>query len=394
MRQFDVLVIGAGINGVGVAQAAAAQGYKVRVLEKHTMPGQETSAASSKLIHGGLRYLESMQLSLVRESLQEREWLLKQAPDLVQRLRFNIPIYHDTHRSRWTMHAGLSLYALLAGLQRHSFYHQVPSACWSQLEGLKTEGLMAVFQYQDAQTDDTALTQAVMASAQQLGAELQCGACFLQAEKTARQIVVRYQHEGKEHQLACRVLVNAAGPWVHSLNGKIDPVPALPMPDLIQGAHLSLATAVTQAYYLEAPQDQRAVFLLPWKGGALLGTTETVLTQEKDHYSLLPLEQEYLQTVYDYYFPSRSAHIVGAMAGVRVLAQGSSRIFNRGRDVSLQADHPARPRIVTIIGGKLTVYRRTANKVMRLLQGSLPATRALADTAKLKLSPVTKRQWP
>ncbi len=196
--RYDIVVIGAGINGVGVAQAAAAMGYRCLLLEKNAQPGLETSSRSSKLIHGGLRYLESFEWSLVRESLQERELLLKLAPELVTLQTFNIPVYSGTSRSRVALHTGLSLYALLSGLQPHSLYHRLKPAYWDRLEGLTTQNLKAVFQYQDAQTDDQALTRAVLASAISLGAEYQCNAEMLQATMLDQQLIIRYRQNHTE----------------------------------------------------------------------------------------------------------------------------------------------------------------------------------------------------
>ena len=163
--QYDLVVIGAGIHGVGVAQAAAAAGYSVLVLEQ-TGIASATSCRSSKLIHGGLRYLESGQLNLVRESLRERDILLRIAPQLVQLVPFYIPVYRHTARRPWQIRAGLALYAVLGNLRRHAWFAALPRVQWGNLDGLATENLQAVFRYQDAQTDDAALTQAVMRSAQ------------------------------------------------------------------------------------------------------------------------------------------------------------------------------------------------------------------------------------
>ncbi|MCR4301236.1 MAG: FAD-dependent oxidoreductase, partial [Sulfuricaulis sp.] len=175
---YDVAVIGGGIHGVGVAQAAAAAGYSVLLMEQNNL-GSGTSSRSSKLIHGGLRYLESAHFGLVRESLREREILLHIAPALVQRVPFYIPVYTATRRSPWKIRAGLSLYALLGGLSPETRFESVTRSRWQDLDGIATHGLRAVFRYEDAQTDDARLTQAVMQSAQSLGAELRCPANFL-----------------------------------------------------------------------------------------------------------------------------------------------------------------------------------------------------------------------
>jgi len=160
----DVLVIGAGVQGVGVAQAAAAAGYRVVQLERAQVAAG-TSSRSSKLIHGGLRYLETFQLRLVRESLRERAILLRIAPHLVELVPFFVPVYHDTTRAAWKVRSGLSLYALLGGLGAEARFQTVPQAAWETLDGLRTDGLRAVFRYMDGQTDDVALCRAVAASA-------------------------------------------------------------------------------------------------------------------------------------------------------------------------------------------------------------------------------------
>jgi glycerol-3-phosphate dehydrogenase len=175
--QYDIVVIGAGIQGVGVAQAAAAAGYSVLVLEQSGIAAG-TSSKSSKLIHGGLRYLETGQLGLVRESLRERALLLKLAPELVKLRHLHIPIYRTSSRSAFTIAAGLSLYKLLSGMSEDTRFRRLRRSEWQSLDGLKTEGLQQVFRYAEAQTDDAGLTEAVMHSAQQLGAELQMPARF------------------------------------------------------------------------------------------------------------------------------------------------------------------------------------------------------------------------
>ena len=221
----DVIVIGAGIHGAGVAQAAAAAGYSVQVLEK-TGIACATSCRSSKLIHGGLRYLESGQFGLVRECLRERDILLRIAPALVRLVPFHIPVYRATRRRPWKIRAGLSLYALLNRLQRPAWFTALPRRDWELLDGLATEDLQTVFRYHDAQTDDAALTRAVMHSAQILGAELICPGEFLGAQRTRQGYVVRYRTPQGEVECIGAALVNAAGPWAKAALARISP--ALP----------------------------------------------------------------------------------------------------------------------------------------------------------------------
>ncbi|MDH5612450.1 MAG: FAD-dependent oxidoreductase [Gammaproteobacteria bacterium] len=387
-EKYDVVIIGGGINGVGVAQAAAAMGYSVLLLEKNAQLALETSGRSSKLIHGGLRYLESLEFSLVRESLKERELLLKLAPDLVRLQTFNIPVYNDTSRSALTLRLGLSLYALFAGLNKKHFYHQVKSVNWSELDGLQTKNLKTVFQYSDAQTDDTALTRAVMASAIGLGAECQCEAEFVRANVDKDKVTIQYQKNGVLKTVTTSALVNASGPWVCPVNKRIFPQSTILKPDLIQGSHLLVKTAISQAYYLEAPQDKRAVFLLPWKSHALLGTTEHVYQGDPVGMHVLDEEKNYLLKVYEHYFPEHEQELLATTTGCRVLLPAGASLSKRSREIHFEVDDAMQPRVISIVGGKLTVYRQTAIKIMSVLRKTLPVKKVIADTARLKLTPI------
>ena len=387
-EHFDVVIIGGGIHGVGVAQAAACDGYSVRVLEQ-TGLASATSSGSSKLIHGGLRYLEGLHLSLVRESLRERTLLLNLAPDLVHLQAFHIPIYPDTSRRPMIIRAGLSLYALLGGLRPANRFRTLLPGEWQDLDGLDTRRLEAVYQYYDAQTDDAALTRSVMQSAANLGADLQCPAEFTAAEIAADGCTVHYSLDGVDCHCSASVLVNAAGPWINAVAGRIHPPPPTTAVDLIQGTHLVLEGCIEKGgYYLEAPADRRAVFLLPWKGRMLLGTTETVFTGDPADVAPLAGEETYLLETLQHYFPQRSQKVVERFAGLRVLPAAGSTVFARSRETHFETDDPRRPRIVAIYGGKLTGYRATAQRVMRLLHGTLPSRKPVANTARLVLKSV------
>ena len=384
---FDVVVIGGGIHGVGVAQAAACDGYSVLLLEQSGL-ASATSGSSSKLIHGGLRYLEGLHVSLVRESLHERALLLKLAPELVQLQAFHIPIYPETSRRPLTIRAGLSLYALLGGLHPANRFRALPPEEWQDLDGLATHRLQAVYRYYDARTDDAALTRAVMRSAAELGASLRCPAEFTAAEIAVDGCSVHYALNGVVTSCTARVLVNAAGPWLNAVAGRIRPPPSTIAVDLVQGTHLILEGRVEQGgYYLEAPADRRAVFLLPWKDRTLLGTTETVYTGDPAEVVPLASEEAYLLETLRHYFPQRPHTVVGRFAGLRVLPASGSSVFARSRETRFETDDPRHPRVVSIYGGKLTGYRVTAQRVMRLLHRTLPSRTPVANTAHLELTP-------
>ena len=384
MRDVDVCVIGGGIQGCGVAQAAAAAGYKSILLEQAAL-ASATSSRSSKLIHGGLRYLESGQFALVAKSLAERERLIRNAPELVRRVPFYIPIYKNSQRRPWQIALGLSVYAVLGRLQAGACYRKLDQGKWSTLDGLSQDGLQAVYQYWEAQTDDVQLTRAVMYSALQLGARLMCPAQFLAARRVGDRYQIDYRQGQNQDSLSSKVLINAGGPWVRDVHARLQSTVPIPDIDLVQGAHLILKqSAPSGVYYVESPGDQRAVFIMPWHGQTLIGTTETVV--HGDSAKVQPTEHEidYLRNIAHYYFPFNDDGVLDQFAGVRVLPKTKQRVFNRSRD-TLLFTHPDLPAYLALIGGKLTAYRVTAEKVMEKMRASLPPSNIIADTRELKL---------
>jgi glycerol-3-phosphate dehydrogenase len=385
---YDVVIIGGGIHGAGVAQAAAAEGHSVLLLEQSGL-ASGTSSRSSKLIHGGLRYLESAQFRVVRECLRERSLLLKLAPELVRLVPFYSPIYSDTHRRPWQIRIGLSLYRLLTGFDASGRFARVPPGEWDGLDGLEQERLDAVFRFYDAQTDDALLTKAVMRSALGLGAELAMPARFTAAERHEGGCTIRYLEGNNEKGCRARILINAAGPWANEVLARITPAITPLAMDLVQGTHLLLPEPLTKGiYYVEAPQDGRAVFIMPWGGNTLVGTTETPYKGDPAAVRPLLQEQHYLLEVLSHYFPRyRDVAPISAFAGLRVLPAGGGRAFGRSRETLLHTDRSDSPRVLTIYGGKLTAYRAAAEQVMARIVTSLPRRHALADTRCLPLAP-------
>jgi glycerol-3-phosphate dehydrogenase len=384
---FDVAVVGGGVLGVGAAQACAAAGYSCVVVEQNDW-ATGTSSRSSKLIHGGLRYLESKQFSLVRESLRERAILLRIAPGLVHALAFHIPVYATTKRRPWELAAGLGLYALLAGwtsLARFSASSPRRLSPALRASGLKTDGLQAVFRYWDAQTDDVQLTRAVLRSAQSLGVEALCPARMVSALRTISGYRLAIDAGGAPRELHCAYLVNAGGPWINDVLARIEPEAAHRPIDRVQGSHLVLDQALhDEAFYLESPVDQRAVFVLPWKGKTLLGTTERPFDGDPAQAAVSDGEREYLLATLRHYFPEVVPKIVGEFAGVRVLPHGDGRAFQRPRDCVFHLD-PSHPNPLSLYGGKLTGYRHTGQDVVAKVLQSLGPRKAKANTATLRL---------
>jgi glycerol-3-phosphate dehydrogenase len=227
-----------------------------------------------------------------------------------------------------------------------------------------------------------------MRSAQKFGAELRCPANFLSARRRDDDFVVHILEGKDEHICRARTLVNAAGPWFGTVLERITPRPPMLPVDLVQGAHIIVESETRHGiYYVEAPQDGRAVFVMPWKEHTLVGTTETPYDGNFSAVSTRPEEITYLQETLRRYFPGHRGKLLGSFAGLRVLPHSSGPAFHRSRETILHPDNPDRVRLVTVYGGKLTGYRATAARVMHLLKRSLPASASRADTSEISLSP-------
>lgn len=389
MKEYDVIIVGGGIHGAGVLQAAAAAGHSGLLIEKRAL-ASGTSSRSSKLIHGGLRYLESGQFSLVRESLRERAVHLRIAADLVELKPFFIPVYADTRRRAWQLKLGLWVYALLGGFDASTRFGSIPRSEWSRLDGLETHNLEAVIRYYDAQTDDAQLTRAVAESARTLGGELAMPANFLAASLTDGGVTVLFENGGSRTECHARVLVNAAGPWATQVARAIRPSIPIPDVDLVQGTHIVVPMQVTRGiYYVESPSDGRAVFVMPWQGATLIGTTETPYRGDPDQVRPLPEEEEYLLAVARRYFPAvggmTRARILERFAGLRVLPAAAQPAFDRSRETIFTTDRDLHPRVLGIYGGKLTGWRAAAAHVLKRISPSLAVRPRRAATDQLVL---------
>lgn len=389
MNEFDIAIVGAGIHGVGVAQAAAAAGYTVVVLEKNDIAAG-TSSKSSKLIHGGLRYLESYQFSLVRKSLKERSNLCRLAPDLVKLQPFYIPIYKTTTRKPWQIKLGLSVYALLGGLRKENFFKKIRRKDISKLDQLTQTNLHKVYQYNDGQTNDVELTKAVMSSAKALGTVLKCPANVISINKHENDFVINFKEVDNKKSVKARLIINAAGPWVNELHDLVSPVANSLNIDLVQGTHIIIDAPVPSGiYYLEA-KDKRAIFVMPYEFDGelktMVGTTEKLFKGKADDVQPSKDEVEYLLDIYKSYFPKhRETKIIHKFSGLRVLAKDDGSMFSRPRDTIL---HWALPNFLTLYGGKLTAYRSTSDLVIKKIKPFLAERQRIAYTDQLYLSKV------
>ena len=351
-----VAVVGGGINGAGIAWELARRDYDVTLFEKGEC-GAQTSSRSTKMIHGGLRYLEHLQFELVRESLRERAWLLEHVPQLVRPIEILLPVYGDSPRSRFTIRAGLTLYDLLSGRQSIARHRSLSVKDLLSHGPLLERGLRGGFSYWDAQVDDYALVRAVVASAAADGATIREQTPVKKLFRDGKRWVVRTP-SGEE---SFDIVVNAAGPWMNELL-RANGIGARYVLSLIRGSHLVLARRVSDVgFLLQSIGDRRLFFVLPWKGATLVGTTEVVHGESLDDVHPADDEVEYLVARFNHYFREgiSRAEVASAFAGVRPLVGRAMNPSAISRDARVNRQDG----LVNVFGGKLTTFMSLARKV-------------------------------
>jgi len=361
-EEFDLAVIGGGINGAGIARDAAMRGLSVLLVEQDDF-GAGTSSWSSRLIHGGLRYLEYGEIPLVFESLNERRRLLSIAPHLVRPLRLLIPIYRGGRRPAWQVRLGLLAYDLLSfrqSLPGHKFLHA--DAVAERAPGLLREGLTGAASYFDAQVTfaERLVLENVLAAAAS-GADVRNYHALQSLVSQGRggfRLTCRDLVATRDYEVRARAVVNAAGPWVDRVLARSDEA----APRLIggtKGSHVTVDPfpgAPRDACYVEAPEDGRPVFIIPWNGQYRVGTTDIRFEGDPASARASPAEVDYLLATVNDVFPDAAlahADINYAYAGVRPLPyveKGPESAITRRHILHEHEDG----RFVSVVGGKLT----------------------------------------
>jgi len=370
-------VIGGGINGVGIAADAAGRGLKVFLCEKDDL-AQHTSSASSKLIHGGLRYLEHYEFRLVREALAEREVLLAKAPHIVKPMRFVLP--HRPHlRPAWMIRAGLFLYDHLGKRKRLGASRSLRFGPGYPLKPAITRG----FEYADCAVDDARLVVLNAMAAREQGAHIVTRTRCLRAERVDGVWQVVLQHaDGSLQSIRARALVNAAGPWVASFikdDLKLDAPYGI---RLIQGSHLIVPRLYEGEHaYILQNEDQRIVFCIPYLDRfTLIGTTDREYSGDPAQVKITEAETDYLLKVVNAHFNHQlsRADILHTYSGVRPLCNDESdnpSAVTRDYTLALSAGEGQAP-LLSVFGGKLTTYRKLAESAMAELKPFFTQMRA------------------
>ena len=386
--EYDLLIVGGGINGVGIARDAAGRGLKVLLCERGDLAGA-TSSSSSKLIHGGLRYLEHYEFRLVREALIEREVLLSIAPHIAWPMRFVLP-HAPEQRPAWMIRLGLFLYDHIGGRQSLPGTRRIDLRRTPQGVPLRA-GFRTGFEYSDCWVDDARLVALNAVDAREHGATILTRTACLSAAGSGEswRVTLADGDTGVSRTVTARAVVNAAGPWVDDILGGRAGVNSGHHSRLVKGSHIVVPRLYEgdQAYILQN-DDKRVIFVIPYEGGySLIGTTDIAFTGDPARVAIDPAEADYLCRAVSRYFaaPVQPSSIVHSYSGVRSLHDDKSDNPSAvTRDYVLDLRTVPAP-ILSVFGGKITTYRRLAEHAMDKLLPHVAAPRPAAWTGRVTL---------
>lgn len=379
-RHFDLLIIGGGINGTGIARDAAGRGLRVCLIEQADLAGA-TSSASTKLIHGGLRYLQYGAFRLVREALAERERLMRIAPHLVHPLRFVLP-HAPTLRPRWQIRAGLFLYDHLGGRRSLPGSRSVDPRRATVGNALKA-GYRRGFAYSDCRVDDSRLVVLNARDAAERGAVILTRTRLTGARASTDGWSADCEHlaTGEAKRIRAAAVVNAAGPWINRVRDLLGLRSAEPV-RLVRGSHIVLPRLFDgeHAYILQNP-DQRIVFAIPFhERFTLVGTTDVPHTGALESVTITPEETAYLCESVNRYFerPIRPRDVLWSYSGVRALRDdgaADAAAVTRDYELSLERAADGAP-LLSVLGGKITTYRALAETALAMLRPAIGGSAA------------------
>ena len=371
----DLLIVGGGINGVGIARDAAGRGLKVLLCEQHDL-AQHTSSASSKLVHGGLRYLEQYEFRLVRESLAEREVLLRAAPHIVHPMRFVMPHVPEL-RPAWMIRAGLFLYDWLARRDTLPASQAINLRAAPYNSGLKP-GLAQGFIYSDCWVDDARMVIANARAAAALGATILTRTTCAAAERVESGWRVTLQTQSAAPwQVNSRALVNVTGPWAKQFLNKNKGLQTTFGLKLVRGSHIVVPRLyVGNHAFILQNDDRRVVFVYPYEGHTLIGTTDVEHTGDPGECAPSDAEIDYLCRAANRYFMRAvtPADVLWRYSGIRPLFDdGAKNVSKITRDYTLRVDGDAHTApALSVFGGKITTYRRLAEQALEKLAPWFP----------------------
>ncbi len=366
---YDVIILGAGINGCGIAHELSLRNKNALVLDKSTI-GSGTSSKSSRLIHGGLRYLESLQFGLVREALEDREELLDLFSDLVHIRPFYFPIYKDSPRPAWMIWLGLKFYDFLVGKRTDHSSEKIPiTQFYEHAPHMIKNDLKAVFRYYDAKTNDLALTQRITDEARKHGAVFIENISIRSIQKTTE----TWQIQTSDSLFEAPILINASGPWIDEVNTQHD-LPSHFHIRKISGIHIVIKESLTDHLMFMQTKGKRIFFIIPEPENdqTIIGTTEReetipvddVVVREEDIQYLIDNINRYLE---DSYKITRE-DVIRSFIGVRPLIAHKENPTDLSREYQLDLHSDGETKLLHVFGGKLTTFLSLARKTADLIQ--------------------------
>lgn len=391
-EQFDVLVIGGGITGAGIARDAALRGLRTALVERDDF-GSGTSSRSSRLVHGGVRYLEHGHLHLVFESSRERRTLMRIAPHLVRPLRFTWPVYKGARVPRWKLNLGLFMYDALAVFRNVKNHRSLEASdVLAQEPALRRDDLVGGAEYYDAATDDARLTLSNIIAAEEAGAAVANHAIVEELIRDGDRVngaVVRDETTGSRLRVRATIVVNATGPWT-------DATRSLDVPEhrsavrATKGVHIAIPRerlATQAALTLLSPVDGRVMFALPSTATTIIGTTDTPTTESPEDVRASRDDIDYLLAAANMFFPAATLvpnDVVAAWAGIRPLVASGFTKDPASASREHRIDRSASG-MISVSGGKLTTYRSMAAEVVTVVERALGRTHVRPTTQSVPL---------
>lgn len=362
--QYDAVIIGAGINGVAIAKVLEEAGHSVLVIEKNRIAAG-ASSNSSRLIHGGLRYLETYEFSLVREALHDQKYLLDTYPNLVRLRPFYLPIYTDSKRPAWMIGLGLWLYSFFAWHGKKAS-RVSKEEFLSAFKAIKADGLKAVYKYYDGKTDDDALTHQIAEEAQKIGADI--------LEQTElRSVRVRDETitiETSKGETQTNLLINATGAWMDEVNERFG-FPSSYTIEKLSGIHLVIDRVLVPEPLILETSSKRIFFIIPEADSTVIGTTERSETAKIDEIKVNNEDIEYLLRESNHYLKTalRRSDIKEVYIGTRPLIKSAKDPSRMSREYKLDLHDMGKNRVMHVYGGKLTTFPSLAKRAMKVLLG-------------------------
>ena len=360
--RYDAVILGAGINGVAIAKNLASTGKKVLVIEKnHIASG--ASSHSSKLIHGGLRYLEHFEFSLVREALQDQEYLLQTYPDLVKLHSFYLPIYKNSKRPVWMIRIGLWLYSFFAK-HGHKAIEISKEDFLREFKSIKEENLKGIFKYFDGKTDDYALTKKIAQEAKETGAEI-LEQTEIKTVLTDDEIIKIQTSKGN---FETNLLINVTGAWVDETNEKYN-LPSSYTIEKLSGIHIVIDKALVPHPLILETASKRIFFIIPDTGRTIIGTTERSEESKIDDIKVNNEDVEYLLRESNRYLKTelKREDIKEVYIGTRPIIKSQKHPSQMSREYKLDLHHLGENRVLNVYGGKLTTFPSLARRAVDIL---------------------------